>query len=293
MNQPRKCIATKPCLMLALLFIAGAVRAESVGTVSDVDGSLLARSANGTLKVLALNSRLEQGDTLASRAGTYARVSLLDGSAVTLGPDTELRIEHYSFHEASPQSDAAVLVLTTGRVRIASGLLGKRGNAAFTLATPSATIEIRGSTFIADYLAPDHAATVGQYIRRPAWQAAIIDDGYTATAVFEQASLRSFTQGPMLLAQNTDPNIAPDAAGRSPGLYVQVLDGAIHLTNGGGTQNFTAGQFGFTPGFQQPPVILPSNPGMQFTPPPSFTSTTGSAGGAGAAKPGDVDCQVR
>lgn len=290
MKQPRNCIATKPCLVLALLFIAAAVHAESVGSVTDVDGSLLARSADGRLKVLAPNSPLEQGDTLASRARTYARVTLVDGSAVTLGPDTELRIESYSFHEASPQSDAAVLVLTTGRVRIASGLLGKRGNARFTLATPSASIEIRGSTFIADYLAPDHAETVGQYIRRPAWRAATIDDGYTATAVFEQASLRSFTQGPMLLAQNTVPN---GAAGRSPGLYVQVLDGAIHLTNGGGTQNFTAGQFGFTPSFQQPPVILPANPGMQFTPPPSFSSTTGSAGGTGAAKPGDVDCQVR
>ena len=95
---------------------------------------------------------------------------------------------------------------------------------------------------------------------------------------------------PLQIAQNVPP---PGADGRSPGLYVQVLDGAIHVTNGGGTQNFTAGQFGFTPSFQQPPVILPTNPGMQFTPPPSFTSTTGSAGGTGAAKPGDVNCQVR
>jgi filamentous hemagglutinin family protein len=62
--------------------------------------------------------------------------------------------------------------------------------------------------------------------------------------------------------------------GRSPGLYVQVLDGMIHVTNGGGAQNFSAGQFGFTPSFQQPPVILPTNPGMQFTPPPVFQPNT-------------------
>ena len=94
----------------------------------------------------------------------------------------------------------------------------------------------------------------------------------------------------LLLAQNTQPGATN---GLNPGLYVQVLDGTIHVTNGGGTQNFTAGQFGFTPGFQQPPVILPSNPGMQFTPPPSFSSTTGASNGSSAAKPGDVDCQVR
>lgn len=78
-----------------------------------------------------------------------------------------------------------------------------------------------------------------------------------------------------------------------PGLYVAVLNGAIHVTNGGGTQNFTAGQFGFTPGFKTPPVILPSNPGIQFTPPASFSSTSGQGPKQGGSKQGDVDCQVR
>jgi hypothetical protein len=33
-------------------------------------------------------------------------------------------------------------------------------------------------------------------------------------------------------------------------LYVQVIDGLILLSNQGGTQQFSAGQFGFTPTFQ-------------------------------------------
>ena len=58
----------------------------------------------------------------------------------------------------------------------------------------------------------------------------------------------------------------------------------INVSNAGGSQNFAAGQFGFTPSFQQPPVILPANPGMQFTPPPSFSSTTGSQGSTGGSQ---------
>ena len=86
----------------------------------------------------------------------------------------------------------------------------------------------------------------------------------------------------------------PTIGGLNPGLYVQVLDGMINVSNGGGAQNFTAGQFGFTPGFTQPPVILPNNPGLQFTPPPSFSSTTGGTqNGNSGNKPGDVDCIVR
>jgi hypothetical protein len=57
------------------------------------------------------------------------------------------------------------------------------------------------------------------------------------------------------------------------GLYVQVLGGQIQMSNGAGTQLFSAGQFGFTGSFTQPPVVLPQNPGIQFAPPPTFQLT--------------------
>lgn len=60
--------------------------------------------------------------------------------------------------------------------------------------------------------------------------------------------------------------------GLNPGLYVQVLDGMVNVTNSAGALSFQAGQFGFVPGFQQPPVVLPNNPGLNFNPPPSFPS---------------------
>jgi hypothetical protein len=83
-------------------------------------------------------------------------------------------------------------------------------------------------------------------------------------------------------------------APQQPGLYVQVLDGMINVSNTGGSQNFSAGQFGFTPSFQTPPVILPQNPGLQFNPPPVFNSSTpGSSTASTGGKPGDVDCIVR
>lgn len=93
-------------------------------------------------------------------------------------------------------------------------------------------------------------------------------------------------------AQNNVPPV-PGAA-RAPGLYVQVLDGLIHVTNPAGTANFSAGQFGFTPSFKQPPVILPANPGIQFTPPPMFNSSTSlGVNGSGAPRSNTVDCEVR
>ena len=64
-----------------------------------------------------------------------------------------------------------------------------------------------------------------------------------------------------------------NANGHNPGLYVQVLDGMIHISDDSSAQNFSAGQFGYTSSFQPPPVILPTNSGIQFTPPPAFLPT--------------------
>jgi FecR protein len=285
---PKNCIATNACL-LAMLLSGTPALADPIGTVTALSGSLLVKHANGAIAILAVDSPLQAGDTLASRKDTYARLTLTDYSSVTLASDTELIMERYSFDQTPTQSqnNTAVLNLARGRVHIVTGLLGKRSADTFTLTTPSATIDIRGSDMIAEYIAPDRSE--------------VASIGYTAAAAYKHVRMRSFTsRAPLLLAANSSANLQlaqntmpPPSAARAPGLYVQVLDGAIHLTNGGGTQNFTAGQFGFTPGFQTPPVILPANPGMQFTPPPSFSSSTGSPGGTAGSKPGSVDCVVR
>jgi hypothetical protein len=69
------------------------------------------------------------------------------------------------------------------------------------------------------------------------------------------------------------------------------LDGLINVQNGGGSQNFAAGQFGFTPNFQVPPIILPVNPGMQFSPPPNFSA--GNPPNGNTSPPDNANCIVR
>lgn len=84
--------------------------------------------------------------------------------------------------------------------------------------------------------------------------------------------------GTLSQGNNSQP---PAGTGVPPGLYVHVLDGMIQLSNTGGSQHFAAGQFGYTGGFIQPPVILPANPGITFSPPPSFSSRPPDAIGTG------------
>lgn len=95
-----------------------------------------------------------------------------------------------------------------------------------------------------------------------------------------------FAQGlpPM---QPKSPSVLP------PGLYVQVIDGLISVSNKGGAQSFAPGQFGFTPSPTQPPVLVPKNPAIAFTLPPAFSLPATNLASGGPSKSGAVDCEVR
>lgn len=81
------------------------------------------------------------------------------------------------------------------------------------------------------------------------------------------------------------------------GLYVQVIDGQVVVTNSAGSQGYGAGQFGYVRDPITPPATLPKDPGIQFTPPPSFgapsNAPTGQTSGATASDAKKVDCEVR
>ncbi len=237
-SQPRR-IAIEALAGLALALLCPlALAAQVAGTVVNLSGPLLAKKENGTVKVLALKSEVEQGDTLMSEKNTYAQIRFTDNSEITLKPNTTFKVEAFAYDAGKPEGDSASFNLLKGGLRSVTGLLGKRNREKFQLRTPNATIGIRGTTFSVQWV---------------------------------------------------------QAAGGAlqPGLHVLVLDGLINVSNQGGAQLFKAGQFGFVGGPASAPVVVPNNPGMQFTPPPSFTSAELKRGEPAATTGAKVDCEVR
>ncbi len=283
-------------LVLALLFSPLSGYAATIaGTITHLSGPLFAKKVDGSLKILSTKSIIEQGDTLVSEKDTYAQIKFVDNSEITLRPNSQLKIDSFSFDEAKPAEDSMVFSLIKGGLRSITGLLGKRNNARFALKTPTATIGIRGTIFIAEYVPDEDKALAASSVYRQTSLAAVspalLGNGQTHTTISD-APVEPIVMRDVLSRQLALATPVPGA--KVPGLYVQVLDGMIHLTNGGGTQNFTAGQFGFASSFQQLPIVLPSNPGIQFVPPVSFSSSTGeNSANNSNAKSNNVDCEVR
>lgn len=325
MNPSRSCTATSLILVL-LLLCAGLAQAEA-GKVINLSGPLFSVAGDGSRRVLSVGSNIEPGDTLMTEEKTYARVKFTDNSEIVLRPKTQMKIESYAFVQTEPKSDGVVFNLLKGALRAVSGLIGKRGNQdAYKLQTETATIGIRGTTFVAEFVPFDPAdAAVASVDEAPPafallWEplpllalADTLTDTLTelppgsrshnrlplqfalnsALADTATDALPSYlshdTRPPLLLVQNAGSGVL------AAGLYVHVIDGIINLSNKGGTQNFSAGQFGYTASVVKPPVVVPVNPGIKFTPPPAFSSSAAPQGGTttSSAKPKTVDCEVR
>ena len=278
MNQLKKCTATK-ALLFGLLMLAASLSwaAQVAGTIVNLSGPLMAKKANGSVKVLALKSEVEQGDTLVAEKNTYAQIRFIDNSEITLKPSTTFVVEQFDFDAGKPEGDNASFNLVKGGLRSVTGLLGKRNKEKFALKTPTATIGIRGTTFIVEYVEPDEQAVAALN----AWLMA------STAGPAEQMPVQ-----PLLLAQ-LGPTPLPKGPSLAPGLYVHVIDGLIQLKNPAGVQSFSAGQFGFTPSIKQPPIVVPSNPGIQFAPPPVFNNVSSDPASTASAKSNTVDCEVR
>jgi len=128
-------------------FCIPAAHAATAGQITHLSGTLSARKADGSSKLLAVKSDVAEGDTLSTEKETYARIKFNDGGEVVLRPGTQLRIESYAYNAARPESDNIVMSMFKGGLRAVTGLIGKRNREKVTFATETATIGIRGTHF--------------------------------------------------------------------------------------------------------------------------------------------------
>ena len=134
--------------MLGALLAAGSAWAEQAATVTHLSGTLADLKADGTSRVLSIQSTVDEGDTLSTQKGTYARLKFRDGGEVVLRPNTVFRVNNYRFQQEKPKEDSFFVSLLKGGARFVSGLIGHRGNKdAYSLKTPAATIGIRGTDY--------------------------------------------------------------------------------------------------------------------------------------------------
>ena len=219
-------------LLIVTFYAATAFAVVTAGTVTYLSGPLFAKKADGSIKTLAKNSVVEQGDTLITEKRTYARIKFSDDSEVTLRPESQFKIEAFSYNQSKPQEDKTVNELIKGSLRALSGHVGKRGDPdSYKMKTRAAVIGIRGT-------------------------------------VYEVK----------ICGGNRDGLVDSNCDGLADGIYFFVLEGNITVSNASGSQMVGVGQYAYAKDINSVPVLLPENPGIDFTL-PANVQATGLTGG--------------
>lgn len=142
-------------VLLLTWFTAAPAAAAKAGEVLLAAGTVTAHAEHATPRIVTTDSVLIEGEVITTAARSIAVLKLTDGTQITLRPGSEFQITHFDITE---HHESAVMNLFKGGLRAVTGFMSKRNPAAMRLATPVATIGIRGTEFDARLCAGDCAA---------------------------------------------------------------------------------------------------------------------------------------
>ena len=133
--------------MCVALFAVYPVLAEAgiAGRVQFVAGDVRVVDAGGKTAPLVKGQDVNEGDTLLSGANGSAQLRMIDGAIVAVRPGTEVKVIDYVFNDAEDGKETANLSLVKGGLRAITGAIGKISKDKVKIATPTATIGIRGT----------------------------------------------------------------------------------------------------------------------------------------------------
>jgi len=122
---------------------------------ADDDHVALFKKVSGNVKIVRGNTELVPApgtqimrmDSIVAGPKSSAGVVFVDGTALTIGPSTEIEISRYVFRPEEAKYDFSVY-LKKGSAIYSSGKLAKLSPESVSVSTPRATVGVRGTRFI-------------------------------------------------------------------------------------------------------------------------------------------------
>jgi hypothetical protein len=115
-----------------------------VGVVSTTDGTPTGQQPSGGVRMLRAGLDMQLNERVVTKTNDRAHLVFLDGTSVTLGPDSELVVDKFSYDPDQKSGDMA-LTVSRGTFRFVGGAISK--NSEVVINTPSGALGIRGGTF--------------------------------------------------------------------------------------------------------------------------------------------------
>lgn len=140
--------ALLPLLLVGLLTSQIAQAEDAAGVVKSSQGSVSILREGKIIPAVA-GTPVIAGDLLRTAEGANAGLMLKDDTRVSLGPNSQVALNQFTFNANTHEGNMFVSILK-GTLSMISGLLVKANPEQVRIKTPTATIGIRGTEFIVD-----------------------------------------------------------------------------------------------------------------------------------------------
>jgi hypothetical protein len=134
--------------VLALFIAVGPAMAQQVGTATAVNPKTESAPPGGSTTTLTVGARVVHKERIHTSPSGSVQLLFLDKSTLNIAPNTSLVIDEFVYDPASG-SGHMLTKLTQGTLQYIGGKLSHEG--AVTIATPAASIGIRGGTATIDH----------------------------------------------------------------------------------------------------------------------------------------------
>jgi hypothetical protein len=117
-----------------------------IGYIKTISDQTTIDERDGPVKA-SLGSPIQVGNVIKTDQNGSAGITLKDNTILSIGPNTEFKIEAYQFE---PQQDKLQLnaSLLKGTLHYISGVIAKLKPEAVTVKTPTGVIAVRGTRFL-------------------------------------------------------------------------------------------------------------------------------------------------
>ncbi|MDZ7750207.1 MAG: FecR domain-containing protein [Gammaproteobacteria bacterium] len=120
--------------------------AADAGRVAFLSGQVFA-VRSGRREALGRRARLYEGDVVETSSDSVAVLVFRDDTRVTLQSESRFVVEQYQYREQEPEKSSLLFRFVRGGLRVLTGLVARDNRERFRVATPVATIGIRGTGF--------------------------------------------------------------------------------------------------------------------------------------------------
>ncbi len=132
--------------LISCLLMSGSVMAESsLGVVKTLKGEVSVLRGSEVIPA-TLGEELFAADTLKTAANGSVGILLHDDTRLSLGPDSTMSLDQFSFDPKSHDGQASVSI-NQGTLSVISGKLTERRPGALEVKTPAAILAVRGTEF--------------------------------------------------------------------------------------------------------------------------------------------------